>query len=470
MEYEEVGKTYEEAYKEARKIAEKLIEILCELTVLDEETNLIESIEGKELVKILNRLNDKDYERLLEGKSVKINNMKVLKELKIKVDSKEYELKLINLVNLEEKEIEFKNLQDYFEDKEIEILPLIVTKNVYVLPVLAALSTILEGLSRILKKEEIRNKLKITFLIEKELIKYSGYIGLPFEYCYKHIVDIKKALPTLINIDVYDLKSLLNLMLNRIISNHGISKDLLKQVNYEDLSEYFKKLHTRIGDEDTIKNYVKEERKKYPPRVKSVIFNEKQEYSIIEKLLYILIDFLSKDKEKKEKVLILIVSEPVKDAIINILSKYSLDNKEKGKNIIMASYINIIDENSPKLLQENAPSYLNFLSKYLNLREIVYTIDEYCYPQMMEKIGIKCRKFHEEIKASGRSAGDYSDYKKGEVRRVLRLLRKDPTKLPETIKDYERNFLSKQKETLETMNNGFAAIQESILEQLRLIL
>ena len=194
MEYEEVGKTYEEAYKEARKIAEKLIEILCELTVLDEETNLIESIEGKELVKILNRLNDKDYERLLEGKSVKINNMKVLKELKIKVDSKEYELKLINLVNLEEKEIEFKNLQDYFEDKEIEILPLIVTKNVYVLPVLAALSTILEGLSRILKKEEIRNKLKITFLIEKELIKYSGYIGLPFEYCYKHIVDIKKAL------------------------------------------------------------------------------------------------------------------------------------------------------------------------------------------------------------------------------------------------------------------------------------
>jgi len=136
----------------------------------------------------------------------------------------------------------------------------------------------------------------------------------------------------------------------------------------------------------------------------------------------------------------------------------------------MASYINIIDENSPKLLQENAPSYLNFLSKYLNLREIVYTIDEYCYPQMMEKIGIECRKFHEEIKASGGSARDYSNYKKGEVRRVLRLLRKDPTKLLETIKNYERGILSKQKETLEAMNNGFAEIQESILEQLRLIL
>jgi len=470
MEYEEARKTYEEA----RKIAEKLIEILCELTVLDEETNLTESIEGKELVKILNRLNDKDYERLLEGNSVRINNMKVLKEFKIKVDSKEYELKLINLVNLEEREIEFKNFQEsYFKDKEIEILPLIATKNVYVLPVLAALSTILEGLSQNLK-EEIRNKLKITFLIEKELIKYSGYIGLPFEYCYKHIVDIKKIkkfLPTLIDIDVYDMKSLLNLMLDRIIINCGISKDfILKQVNYEDLSEYFEKLHIRIGDEDTIKNYVKEERKKYPPRVRSVIFNEKQKYSIIEKLLYILIDFLSKDKGKEEKVLILIVSEPVKDAIINILNKYSLNSKEKGKNIIMASYINIIDENSPKLLQENAPSYLNFLSKYLNLREIVYTIDEYCYPQMMEKIGIECRKFHEEIKASGGSARDYSNYKKGEVRRVLRLLRKDPTKLLETIKNYERGILSKQKETLEAMNNGFAEIQESILEQLRLIL
>jgi len=469
MEYEEARKTYEEA----RKIAEKLIEILCELTVLDEETNSVK-IEGKELVKILNRLNDKDYERLLEGNSVRINNMKVLKEFKIKVDSKEYELKLINLVNLEEKEIEFKNFQEsYFKDKEIEILPLIATKNVYVLPVLAALSTILEGLSQNLK-EEIRNKLKITFLIEKELIKYSGYIGLPFEHCYKHIVDIKKikeALLTLIDIDVYDMKSLLNLMLDRIIINCGISKDfILKQVNYEDLSEYFEKLHIRIGDEDTIKNYVKEERKKYPPRVRSVIFNEKQKYNIIEKLLYILIDFLSKDKEKEEKVLILIVSEPVKDAIINILNKYSLNSKEKGKNIIMASYINIIDENSPKLLQENAPSYLNFLSKYLNLREIVYTIDEYCYPQMMEKIGIECRKFHEEIKASGRSARDYSNYKKGEVRRVLRLLRKDPTKLLETIKNYERGILSKQKETLEAMNNGFAEIQESILEQLRLIL
>lgn len=152
MEYEEARKTYEEA----RKIAEKLIEILCELTVLDEETNLIESIEGKELVKILNRLNDKDYERLLEGNSVRINNMKVLKEFKIKVDSKEYELKLINLVNLEEKEIEFKNFQEsYFKDKEIEILPLIATKNVYVLPVLAAF---IDNFRGIIAKFKRRNK------------------------------------------------------------------------------------------------------------------------------------------------------------------------------------------------------------------------------------------------------------------------------------------------------------------------
>jgi len=457
-------------YEEARKKVEKLIKILCELTVSNEETN---SIEGEELVKILNGLDDEDYEKLLERNSVRINNMKA--KFKIKVDSKRYELKLINL---EKKKIEFKNFEDKdFKDKEIEILPLIATKNVYVLPVLAALSTILEGLSQNLK-EEIRNKLKITFLIEKELIKYSGYIGLPFEYCYKHIVDIKrikKFLPTLIDIDVYDMKSLLNLMLDRIIINCGISKDfILKQVNYEDLSEYFEKLHIRIGDEDTIKNYVKEERKKYPPRVRSVIFNEKQKYSIIEKLLYILIDFLSKDKGKEEKVLILIVSEPVKDAIINILNKYSLNNKEKGKNIIMASYINIIDENSPKLLQEKAPSYLNFLSKYLNLREIVYTIDEYCYPQMMEKIGIKCRKFHEEIERRGSSANDYSKEKELEIRKMLRLLRRRDKEKEEELKtkveEYEREYLSKQKETLKAMNNGFAAIQESILEQLRLIL
>jgi len=243
-------------------------------------------------------------------------------------------------------------------------------------------------------------------------------------------------------------------------------------VNYEDLSEYFEKLHIRIGDEDAIKNYVKEERKKYPPRVRSVIFNEKQKYSIIEKLLYILIDFLSKDKGKEEKVLILIVSEPVKDAIINILNKYSLNSKEKGKNIIMASYINIIDENSPKLLQENAPTYLNFLSKYLNLREIVYTIDEYCYPQMMEKIGIKCRKFHEEIERRVSSARVYSEEKENKIREMLRLLRRrDKEKeLKTKVEEYEREYLSKQKETLEAMNNGFVEIQESILGQLRLIL
>ncbi len=270
------------------------MKILCELIVLDEETNSIESKEGEELVEILNGLNDRNYKRLLDEKreEILINGKKV-KEFKIKVDLKEFESKL---TNLERREIELKN----FKDKRIEILPLIVTKNVYILPVLATLSTILKELSGILKKEEIKdNKLKITFLIEKELIKYSKYIKNPFENHYGCIIDdIENCLPTLIDIDFYDMRSLLNLMLNRIISNSNldISKDfILRQVNHEDLSEYFEKLHTRIRDESStiknLKNYIKEERERYPERVKGVIFNEEQEYSIIEKLLYILIDF-----------------------------------------------------------------------------------------------------------------------------------------------------------------------------------
>lgn len=395
----------------------------------------------------------------------------LMKNGDLKVSIKKFEAKYVLLrdylnnpnVSGEGKDIE-KELEKDIGDKEVEILPLLVTKNVYVLPVLATLSMILKALKS--KIKQTPDKVKVNFLIGKEVVRHSKYIGEPFKDSYKYIIDITdETLQTIINIDFSDTKSLLNLILTGMeLEEVNIKDFVLNHVDYKDLDEYLKERNIKIDNK--IKDWVNKRGEKQIHRVKDVIFNEK--YNIAEKLLGILINFLQSERDNKNKILILIVAEPVKDTI----KEYLFNNRNDGNlfsNIIIAWYINIITDKDPEILQNRAPSYLNLLSEYLNSKEVVYAIDEYCYPMMMEKIGrrFKCEKFHKEIKERYEA---YENRKKDDIKNFIN----DPygrdfmtgISYIEIIKKY----LEKQKKTLEAMNNGFLAVQESILEQLRFIL
>ncbi|MCD6257155.1 hypothetical protein J7J45_03715, partial [Candidatus Aerophobetes bacterium] len=112
-----------------------------------------------------------------------------------KVSIKKFEAKYVLLrdylnnpnVSGEGKDIE-KELDKDIGDKEVEILPLLVTKNVYILPVLATLSMILKALKS--KIKQTPDKVKVNFLIGKEVVRYSEFIRKPFEESYKHIIDV----------------------------------------------------------------------------------------------------------------------------------------------------------------------------------------------------------------------------------------------------------------------------------------
>ena len=379
-----------------------------------------------------------------------------------KVSIKKFEAKYVLLrdylnnpnVSGEGKDIE-KELEKDIGDKEVEILPLLVTKNVYVLPVLATLSMILKALKS--KIKQTLDKVKVNFLIGKEVVRHSKYIGEPFKDSYKYIIDITdETLQTIINIDFSDTKSLLNLILTGMeLEEVNIKDFVLNHVDYKDLDEYLKERNVEIDDE--IKRWVGEEREEQIDRVKSVIFNK--EYNIAEKLLGILMNFLQSERENK--TLILIVAEPVKNTIIKYFNNRNVDGN-LSSNIIIAWYINIITDKDPEILQNRAPSYLNLLSEYLNSKEVVYAIDEYCYPMMMEKIGrrFKCEKFHEEI---DREVG-YEGYKDVRSSHIWAFIKSGG------YYNDVKKYLEKQRKTLEAMNNGFLAVQESILEQLRFIL
>ena len=386
----------------------------------------------------------------------------LMKNGDLKVSIKKFEAKYVLLrdylnnpnVSGEGKDIE-KELEKDIGDKEVEILPLLVTKNVYVLPVLATLSMILKALKS--KIKQTPDKVKVNFLIGKEVVRHSKYIGEPFKDSYKYIIDITdETLQTIINIDFSDTKSLLNLILTGMeLEEVNIKDFVLNHVDYKDLDEYLKERNVEIDDE--IKRWVGEEREEQIDRVKSVIFNK--EYNIAEKLLGILMNFLQSERENK--TLILIVAEPVKNTIIKYFNNRNV-NGNLFSNIIIAWYINIITDKDPEILQNRAPSYLNLLSEYLNSKEVVYAIDEYCYPMMMEKIGrrFKCEKFHEEI---DREVG-YEGYKDVRSSHIWAFIKSGG------YYNDVKKYLEKQRKTLEAMNNGFLAVQESILEQLRFIL
>ena len=400
-----------------------------------------------------------------------------------KVSIKKFEAKYVLLrdylnnpnVSGEGKDIE-KELDKDIGDKEVEILPLLVTKNVYILPVLATLSMILKALKS--KIKQTPDKVKVNFLIGKEVVRYSEFIRKPFEESYKHIIDVTdEIIQTIINIDFSDTKSLLNLILTGMeLEEVNIKDFVLNHVDYKDLDEYLKERNIKIDNK--IKNWVNKRGKKQILRVKDVIFNEK--YNIAEKLLGILINFLQSERDNKNggeyylrtdknKILILIVAEPVKETI----KKYPFNNRNVDgnlfSNIIIAWYINIITDKDPEILQNEIPSYLNLLSKYLNSKEVVYAIDEYCYPMMMEKIGrrFKCEKFHEEIREG------HERYEKRK-RDFIKAFIDDPfgedTATRKSYIEIIEDYLKKQRKTLEAMNNGFLAVQEGILEQLRFIL
>ena len=234
-------------------------------------------------------------------------------------------------VSGEGKDIE-KELDKDIGDKEVEILPLLVTKNVYVLPVLATLSMILKALKS--KIKQTPDKVKVNFLIGKEIVRYSEFIRKPFEESYKRIIDVTdETLQTIINTDFSDTKSLLNLILTGMeLGGVNIKDFVLKHVDYKDLDEYLKERNIEIDNE--IKRGVDEEKREEQTnrvkRVKDVIFNEK--YNIAEKLLGILINFLQPERDNKNKILILIVAEPVKDTIKKYLFKEAeIDSKQISK-------------------------------------------------------------------------------------------------------------------------------------------
>ena len=398
-------------------------------------------------------------------------------------DGRTYDLKVkkeYGKLNIYENE-----LAKYIGGKEVEILPLIITKNVFFLPVLATLSMILKSIKNKLKNTS--DKVELKFLIPKEVTKYSKYIGEPFKESYGYFFrDIKRNLDTIIDIDFSDTKSLLNLILMGLeLEGVNIKDYVFKQKAY-DIEEYIKE--KGIKEDKEIEEWAKEKGDRIPANVhqllKDVIFNK--DYIIAEKLLRIVVNSLR--QADNGKILILVVARPVKEEVIydffrDPIGKAEMEvNDNMPSNIIIASYTDIIEPNDPKILQEKAPSYLNILSKYLNLEEVVYAIDEYCYSMMMNEIGrkFKCEKIHDEIISEMKDDPVYRTLSDEEIRSAYRVRKEgiigsikldlDNNELDKLVDDIQKLKIERQRKVLDAMNNGFLEVQSCILEHLKLLL
>jgi len=296
------------------------------------------------------------------------------------------------------------------DSKSVKILPLIITSNIFILVVLAVISKMLSSL--IEKGIEYIDKIEIDFLVGKEIIKYSEFIKDPFDENYRRIIPdfYENNLPTVIEINVSELKSLLNILILSLEIKGVDLRKIINRVNHTDIKnycrenvEYDERIERTIGDW-TSKRRVLSENDKVGKRVQEVALNEK--YNITAYLLKIAMSVLQATDNKSRDKFILIVATPVKEAIklfftenTQKMEELELDN-ERLDDIMFVSYTDPADPKDPEVIVQSIPSYLTILSKYINSQEIVYAIDEYFHSKMMDTVKsrkFRCEKFHVDI-------------------------------------------------------------------------
>jgi hypothetical protein len=423
------------------------------------------------------------------------------------------------------------------QDDKLKILPLIITSNIYLLAILATLS---KTLSTLIKECETDiDNIGINFLVGKGLIEYSDSIKNSFIENYERIIpdfdDNNNNLTTAIEINFSELKSLLNILIVSLEIEGVDLRKIIKGVTHTDLKDYRRETVKPIERIEQTEEWTSKKRDGISDaeggkRIKEVSLNE--QYNITAELLKILMSLLqprkSTDNESIDKF-IFIVATPVKESIKQFFSeKWDELKLDKGRldDIMFVSYTNPTDYEDPKVIVESIPSYLTIISKYINLQEIVYAIDEYSNSKMIDTAKsrkFQCEKFHEDIEKEivkelledakkDNTTVDikrsYIDIKEryivnksialNELRDCIKELEKsvrtaekisarknnsqddlDKMKgameqkrenLQKALDEIEIKYIKKQKRELEVINDGFLTVQNDILEQLKLIL
>jgi hypothetical protein len=437
-----------------------------------------------------------------EAERIKENECRWKDEKPI-VNVKDFEIKFMQLIGFEGDiavDTDKKRFVEWVkrDDKSVKILPLIITSNIYLLAILATLSTMLSVLIK--EGEKDIDDIGIDFLVGKGLTKYSDFIKKSFTENYNSIIPdfCGDNLTTVIEINFSELKSLLNILIVSLEIEGVNLRKIIKRVSHTDLEDYCRENVKRDrGIEQTIKEWISRRRGGLPDdeigkRTQEVSLNKG--YNITEELLKIVRSFLQHTKNESRDKFILIVATPVKDSIkwffTEKMEELELD-KGRLDDIMFVSYTDPTGPKDPKVIVESIPSYLTIVSKYLNSQEIVYAIDEYFHSKMMDATKsrkFQCEKFHEEIERirevqSFKSLNDklkkYCELKKSDLEILNNYLEKlDPDRcsasdlggLRETLEKIRTDYVKKQKKELEVINDGFLTVQNDILEQLKLIL
>lgn len=386
--------------------------------------------------------------------------------------------------------------------KSVKILPLIITSNIFILVVLAVISRMLSSL--IEKGKPDIDKIEIDFLVGKGLINYSKLIKDPFDENYSRIIpDCYMAnLPTVIEINVSELKSLLNILILSLEIKEVDLRKIINRVNHTDIKNYCRENVTHDEKiERTIMEWTSKRRDmlqdKVGRRVREVTLNKK--YNITEYLLKIVMSVLHDTDNKSRDKFILIVANPVKEAIKQFFNENTekmrelkLDNKRLD-DIMFVSYTDPADPEDPEVIVESIPSYLTILSKYINSQEIVYAIDEYFHSKMMDTAKsrkFRCEKFHANIEKEETDTGlkgtkAWKAKKEAAIQKLsdaknayedaissndARAIFETELNLKTELTNVKDIYVYIQKKELEVINDGFLTVQNDILEQLKLIL
>lgn len=470
-----------------------------------------------------------DYTLINKTKIIKKNECRWDVENPI-VNVKEFKITGMQLLGVERDITDDEILAWMRNAKQVKILPLIATSNVYLLATLATLSKTLSVLIED-SKTKIDN-IEIDFLIGKGLIKHSKeFIRKPINKNYEPIITdfYENSLTTVMEINFSELKSSLNILIASLKVKGEDIRKIIKNVNHTDIEDYHLGI-AKINEEDKvdIDKWTSKERGNSSKRVKEISFNEN--YDITTMLLKIVMSLPQRTDNESSDKFILIVPGFLRDALNRFFAKSGGNStkneldKKRLSNIMFLSYTNPTENKDPEVLIKSIPSYLTILSKYLNSNKIVYAIDEYFHSNLIDVLNnrkFQCEKFHLDIEeeivkklkeddTTVNIKGSYINIKEQYIENKSCALRNlsdcikvleesvSVTKnfLPQTnVNDYEhilvmmenevkekrgnlqkalteieKKYIKKQKKELEVINDGFLAVQNDLLEQLKLIL
>ena len=365
---------------------------------------------------------------------------------------------------------------------QVKILPLIAASNVYLLATLGALS---KTLSTLIEGETKINKIKINFLIGCGLVEHSVTLINPIEKNYEPIIldYYKNNLTTVMKINFTELKSLLNILIANFKVKGEDLRKIVKYIKHTDVKDYCSVI-VKINEEsiDDINKWVSEKKEiERNYRVKEISFNK--DYNLINMLIQIVKTLQQPTDNEPLSNFILIVPEFMRDNINMFFTKSggnSTENeldKKRLSNIMFVSYTDPSNgEEDPEVIRKSIPSYFTILSKYINSNKIAYAMDEYYHSNLLYILNnrkFQCEKFHEGILLENH--GIYKSDDLENLKKEFEKYKKSPSeirkrKLNDELKNMDDKYIKKQKKELEVINDGFLAVQNDILEQLKLIL